>query len=176
MTKTIFFVVAFLLAGVAQAAPICTIATVADTVTVTVADTGVVYRTDLGQAVPAGLVSYPGTGRMGDRSASCSDNTAFCGAAKWYLRFADSVQGWPGDEVVASDPRVVRCRYDSTRLAQVCEFKLAAAMKTPKGEVRMHYSAQTPAGAVVAAYQPQAGGCTVVEDAAGNPHTVLAPK
>lgn len=154
----------------ALAEPTCKIATNGSQVTVTVSDTGVVFTG--GQKVPQGWTSYPGTGRAGDIAASCSDNEAQCASATWYLRFADSKQGWPGDSVLGTDSRVVKCSY--SRLAVTCTYQLTDGMRTGKGQVRMHYSAEV-GGQVVAAYQPQSG-CTVDKDSIGNhPHTVIKP-
>lgn len=153
------------------AAPTCDITTTGDKVKVTIADTGVVYRKDLKQVPPTGAISYQGTGRKVDRIASCSDNQKLCADAKWFLRFADAKQGWAGDNDVTVDPRVVACTYDPAKFAQVCEFTPTADMKTVKGDIRMHYSAQVGAD-VVAAYQPQKG-CATKKDGMGNPHTVI---
>ena len=104
----------------------------------------------------------------------CWGAGGICAGASWYLRFADAIQGFPGDEALASDPRVVPCTYDAGALAQECTFTLNDGMKTETGQVRMHFSArvgdQVPAG-----YQPQRG-CTVDKGADGNTHTMVATK
>lgn len=152
----------------AFAEPTCKIATSGSQVTVTISDTGVVFTG--GQKVPQGWTSYPGTGRAGDIAASCSDNEAQCAATSWYLRFADSKQGWPGDSVLESDSRVVKCSYAGNAIT--CRYTLTDGMRTAKGQVRMHYSAKI-GDQVVAAYQPQSG-CAVDKESIGNhPHTVI---
>lgn len=161
-------VAAFGLINSAFAEPTCKMSVNGSQVTVTISDTGVVWSG--GQKPPQGWTSYPGTGKPDDIAASCSDNEAQCGAAKWYLRFADSKQGWPGDSVVESDRRVVRGTYKN--LAVTYAFTLTEGMKTSKGQARMHYSAKI-GDQVVAAYQPQAG-CSVDSDSIGShPHTVV---
>ena len=178
--KTFFSILAAagVLAMTAQAvaAPTCTMQATGNQMKVAISDTGLVYRTDLGQVPPQGAKVYRGTGRPDvDRTVSCKDATGICNGASWHLRFANATQGWPGDEALTSDPRVVKCDYDARELAQVCTFTMNDGMKTNKGQVRMHYTAVVN-GVVVAAYQPQRGACTVVKDADGNPHTLVATK
>lgn len=158
------------LAGTANAAPTCTRQIDGDNVMFTISDTGMVF---VGQQPLAGMTTYPGTGRQGDVSASCSDNATVCQSAKWFLRFADSKFGWVSDNDLITDQRAVTCTYDSQARAQVCNFQLVDEMKTAGGKVRMHFSAKLPNGQVVAAYQPQSG-CTVVKDPKGNPHTIVS--
>lgn len=162
-----FFALIALAAGTANAAPTCKMQVSGSQVAITIADTGVVASG--GQSLPPGMVSYPGTGRAGDIAASCSDNTTVCQSAKWFLRFADSKQGWVSDNDLGNDSRAVACTYDSQARAQVCTFELADGMET----VRMHFSAKLPGGTVAAAYQPQSG-CRVEKDGKGNPHTVIS--
>ncbi len=166
-----FFALIALAAGTANAAPTCKMQVSGSQVAITIADTGVVASG--GQSLPPGMVSYPGTGRAGDIAASCSDNTTVCQSAKWFLRFADSKQGWVSDNDLGNDLRAVACTYDSQARAQVCTFELADGMETANGKVRMHFSAKLPGGTVAAAYQPQSG-CRVEKDGKGNPHTVIS--
>ncbi len=162
------------LATQAIAAPTCAMQVTGNQVKVIIADTGLVYRLDRQQIPPQGAKVYTGTGRPDvDRTVSCKDANGICAGASWYLRFADAQQGFPGDEALASDPRVVPCTYDAGALAQVCTFTLNDGMKTDRGEVRMHFSAKV-GDQVPAAYQPQRGGCAVTKDADGNPHTTVA--
>lgn len=171
LTLSLAATVLVAVASAAIAAPNCEITTNGDKVKVTISDTGLVYRTDLKQSPPTTAVTYKGTGRKVDRTASCKDNVTLCNGATWFLRFADAKQGWPGDADIAIDPRVVPCTYDAGKMAQVCEFVTIDGMKTAKGDVRMHYSAKV-ADVVVAAYQPQAG-CATKKDGMGNSHTVI---
>ena len=169
------FLIGFLLliglAGTANAAPTCKMQVAGDNVTIAIADTGMVASG--GQSLPAGMTTYPGTGRQGDVSASCSDNAEACKSATWFLRFDQSAAGYPSDNDLGSDQRAVACSYDPQGRAQVCSFKLADGMKTAKGEVQMHFSAKLPNGQVVAAYQPQSG-CVVEKDGRGNPHVIVS--
>lgn len=169
------FLIGFLaltgLAGTANAAPTCTLKNEGGQVSIVIADTGMVASG--GQSLPAGMTTYPGTGRQGDVSASCSDNAEACKSATWFLRFDQSAAGYPSDNDLGSDQRAVACSYDPQGRAQVCSFKLIDGMKTANGKVRMHFSAKLPNGQVVAAYQPQSG-CTVEKDGKGNPHTIVS--
>lgn len=154
----------------ANAAPICKMQVDGTQVSITIADTGMVF---VGQQPPSGMMTYPGTGRAGDIAASCSDNAEACKSATWFLRFDQSAAGYPSDNDLGSDSRAVACSYDPQDRAQVCSFKLADGMKTAGGKVRMHFSAKLPNGQVVAAYQPQSG-CTVEKDGKGNPHAIVS--
>ena len=160
----------------AISAPTCTMQVTGNQVKVAISDTGLVYRLDRQQIPPQGAKVYTGTGRPDvDRTVSCKDANGICAGATWYLRFADATQGFPGDEALASDPRVVPCTYDAATMAQVCSFSLNDGMKTESGQVRMHFSAKV-GDQVPAAYQPQRGGCAVTKDADGNPHTIAATR
>ena len=153
----------------ALAAPSCKIDTSGSRVTVTITDTGIVWNSK--QKPSQGWVTYLGTETPGDVAASCSDNEARCAAAKWYLRFADSKQGWPGDSVIESDKRVVPCTYKDLTLT--CAYTLVDGMKNKDGGVQMHYAAKID-GQVVAAYQPQIGDCaTSTNSIGGYRHTVI---
>lgn len=171
--KSLFSIVAFLLfvsLNNAIAEPTCKMSVNGSQVSVTIADTGLVWSD--GQKPPAGWTSYPGTGREGDIAASCSDNESQCASASWYLRFADANQGWPSDSSVDSDPRVVKGRYLPQDHAITYHFSLIKGMATKGGSVRMHYSAKV-GDQVVAAYQPQ-DGCLVDKGSiGGHPHTVV---
>lgn len=158
-------------AGSANAAPTCKMQVSGSQVDITIADTGMVWSG--GAQPPAGMTTYPGTGRPGDTAASCSDNDTVCESAEWFLRFADSKQGWVGDQNLGNDRRAITCQYDPKARAQVCSFELNDDMRTAKKNVRMHFSVRLPNGSVVAAYQPQAG-CTVKKDDQGNPHTIVS--
>ncbi len=172
------------LATLANAAPTCTMQTNGNQIKVAIADTGLVYRLDRQQIPPQGAKVYNGTGRPDvDRTVSCKDAPGICNGATWYLRFADAQQGFPGDEALTSDPRVVKCDYDASALAQVCTFTPNDGMKSVtvkdgmqivSNQMRMHFSAKV-GDQVPAAYQPQ-GGCTVDKGADGNLHTLVTPK
>ena len=168
-----FFALIALAAGTAaNAAPSCKMTVSGDKqVTIAIADTGMVWSD--GAQPPAGMTTYPGTGRAGDTSASCSDNGTACQSAKWFLRFADSKAGWVSDNDLGNDSRAVACTYDSQARAQVCTFELVDGMKTANGKVRMHFAAKLPGGTVAAAYQPQSG-CPVEQDGKGNPHAIIS--
>ena len=171
--STFFYILGTLIAlaaGTANAAPTCKMQVSGSQVAITIADTGMVWSD--GAQPPAGMTTYPGTGRAGDVAASCSDNNVTCQSAKWFLRFADSKAGWVSDNDLGNDSRAITCTYDPQARAQVCTFELVDGMKTASGKVRMHFSAKLPGGQVVAAYQPQAG-CKVEKDGKGNPHTIL---
>lgn len=169
--KMIALAVAAVFVSVAAVAePTCKLEKTGDRITVTVANTGMVFTG--GAQPPAGAITYPGTGRSGDVALSCSDNATVCQSAQWYLRFADAKFGWPGDNNL-TDERAVACSYDPARLAQVCIFDLKDGQVTKQGKVRMHFSAKI-GGSVIAAYQPQSGGCTVEKDKKGNPHMILS--
>ena len=170
------FLIGFLLliglAGTANAAPSCKMTVSGDKqVTIAIADTGMVWSD--GAQPPAGMTTYPGTGRAGDVAASCSDNNVTCQSAKWFLRFADSKAGWVSDNDLGNDSRAITCTYDPQARAQVCTFELVDGMKTASGKVRMHFSAKLPGGTVAAAYQPQSG-CKVEQDGKGNPHAIIS--
>ncbi len=165
-----FFALIALAAGTANAAPSCKMHVSGDQHTITITDTGMVWAD--GAQPPAGMMTYPGTERAGDISASCSDNGTACQSARWFLQFPDSKQGWVSNGDLGNDQRAITCRYDQGSRAQVCTFELADGMKTANGEVRMHFAAKLPNGQVVAAYQPQSG-CRVEKDGKGNPHTIL---
>ncbi len=171
--STFFYILGTLIAlaaGTANAAPTCKMQVSGSQVAITIADTGMVWSD--GAQPPAGMTTYPGTGRSGDVAASCSDNAAACQQAKWFVRFDQSIAGWVSDNDLGADSRAVTCQYDQGSRAQVCTFELVDGMKTASGKVRMHFSAKLPGGQVVAAYQPQAG-CKVEKDGKGNPHTIL---
>ena len=165
------FIVLIGLAGSANAAPICRSQVDGDQAIVTVTDTGMVWAD--GAQPPAGLITYPGTGRLGDIAASCSDNAVFCQSAKWFLQFPDSKQGLVSNGDLGNDQRAITCRYDQGSRAQVCNFKIVDGMMPIKGgKIRLHFSARLPNGQVIAAYQPQSG-CPVEKDGKGNTHTIL---
>lgn len=159
------------LAGTANAAPTCKMQVAGDNVTIAIADTGMVWSG--GAQAPAGMATYPGTGRDGDIAASCRDNATVCQSARWFLRFADSKAGWVSDNDLGNDSRAVTCQYDPQALAQVCAFELTDGMKTASGKVRMHFAVKLPNGPIAAAYQPQSG-CKVEKDGKGNPHTIVS--
>lgn len=147
--------------------PTCKMSIDGSKVSVTISDTGIVWNSK--QKPSQGWVTYPGTGTPGDVAASCSDNKERCVAIKWYLRFADSVQGWPSDSVIESDKRVVPCTYRD--LGLTCAYTFVNGMRkvnngVVSNEVVMHYSAKVD-GQVVAAYQPQGGDCGTRTDNAG---------
>lgn len=168
-----FFALIALAAGTAaNAAPSCKMTVSGDKqVTIAIADTGMVWSD--GAQPPAGMTTYPGTGRAGDIAASCSDNATVCQQAKWFLRFDQSQAGWVRDEDLGTDQRAIACAYDAQARAQVCAFDLVDGMKTANGKVRMHFAAKLPGGTVAAAYQPQSG-CQVEKDGKGNPHTIVS--